>query len=60
MVNTAKANTTKKLLSSTLQKRNSAKAVQQLDRKTIFALALSTLMMLVVVSEGVRLILLSW
>jgi len=54
------SNTTKKLLSSTLQKRNSTKAVQQLGRKTIFALALTALLMLVVVSEGVRLILLSW
>jgi hypothetical protein len=53
-------NTTKKLLSSTLQKRNSAKAAQQLDRKKIFALAIFSFLMLILVSEGVRLAFLSW
>jgi len=50
----------KKLLLSKLQKRNSASAVQQIDRKKVFALALSTFLIVVVVSESVRLALLSW
>jgi len=50
----------KKLLSLKLQKRDSGTAVQQIDRKKVFALALSTFLILVVVSENVRLALLSW
>lgn len=50
----------KTLLSSKLQKHDSAKAVQQIDHKKVFALALSTFLILVAMSESVRLALLSW
>lgn len=50
----------KKLLSSEMHKRGSVKAVQRLDRKKIFAIALSTFLILVLVSEGIRLALLNW
>lgn len=49
----------KKLLSSKMQGQVTAKAVQQRSRKKLFALALSTFLVLVVVSEGIRLALLN-
>ncbi|MFT6394050.1 MAG: hypothetical protein ACJARW_000538 [Methylophilaceae bacterium] len=48
-----------KLLSSKMQGRVAAKAVQQQSRKNLFVWALSTFLVLVVVSEGIRLALLN-
>ncbi|MDE0926504.1 MAG: hypothetical protein OR997_05480 [Methylophilaceae bacterium] len=48
-----------KLLSSKMQGRVAAKAVQQQSRKKLFVWALSTFLVLVVVSEGIRLALLN-
>jgi hypothetical protein len=45
----------KKLLASKIQTRGTTKAASRVDSKKIFAIALSTFLVLVVVSEGVRL-----
>lgn len=51
----------KKSLTSNWQKRDAVETVKQLNRKTVFALAISTtLLMLALVYEGVRLVLLGW
>lgn len=50
----------KKLFSPKMQNRVSGKVVQRLDRKKVFTLALSTFLVLVVVSEGIRSALLNW
>jgi hypothetical protein len=50
----------KKLPSSRNDQFNGTKAAQQLNRKKLFAIVFSTLLMLVVVSEGIRLVLTSW
>jgi hypothetical protein len=49
----------KKSLSSKMQSRISARAVQELSRKKRFTLALSTFLIVVVVSEIIRLALLN-
>jgi len=48
-----------KLSSSKMQGRVATKAVQQPSRKKLFVWALSTFLVLVVVSEGIRLALLN-
>jgi len=50
----------KKSLSSKMQSRISVRAVQDLGRKKRFILALSTFLIVVVVSEIIRLALLNW
>ena len=45
----------KKSLSSKGYQSNGAKTAERLDRKKLFAIALSTFLILVVVSEGIRL-----
>lgn len=49
-----------KLLPSRGSQSNRAKAVERLDRKKLFAIALTTFLILVVVSEGIRVVLMNW
>ncbi len=39
---------------------NGAKTAERLDRKKFFSIALSTFLILVVVTEGIRLVLMNW
>lgn len=50
----------KKSLSSKDYQSNGAKTAERLDHKKLFAIALSTFLILVVVSEGIRLVLMNW
>ncbi len=50
----------KKLLSSKGYQSKSVKTAEHLGRKKLFAIALSTFLILVVVSEGIRLVLMNW
>jgi hypothetical protein len=52
--------TVKKLLTSKANQTNSAKVGQGLNRKNVFAVALVTFLMIVAVSEGIRLTLMHW
>lgn len=50
----------KKSLSFKGNQSNGAKTAERLDRKKFFAVALSTFLILVVVSEVIRLVLMNW
>jgi len=49
----------KKQLASKMQNQVSAKSLKQQERKKLFAIALSTFLVVVIVSEGIRLVLLN-
>lgn len=50
----------KKSLSSKGYQSNDGKTAERLDRKKLFAIALSNFLILVFVSESIRLVLMNW